>query len=785
MKTRLWNLLWKTAVVLIIVGAICAEFISRPDTDAQKAVVATRQMLRDQGFKTDVADFDFSSPTELRAREAILTNAIASRNPNPFVNHPNLMETVGDDSAIVVWKQDSLKKEYPSWPDNNDKLTWEEFREAINTNQAQVDAACAAILSGPIGFNLDARGGNAVRLPHLAMMKNLTQTLDSRIMLDLHDGNLDAAWTNLMAATRLVTTWEPETTEISQLVRFGNAKLTFNAIWQGLQTNGWTDEQLARLQQEWDTVDFFKHLTETAAFKRASAVLACEQERHPPADERMPIAEFLKEMFQHPLDACSVLQYEWKHACYLKKGSYKDETNLLLFYRDREVELRNAVQATNWSQMRQLPGVTNKALFQSKYRSRIQAMLNVREMGTAFLKDRSGLLGRATEAEVRRRILITAIALERYRGKHGAYSQTLAELAPEFLKTVPMDFMDGQPLRYRLTDDGHFMLYSVGLDCVDDGGIIQTREQRIRANREAGLMGIRPEADIVWPLPATAAAVEALRLQEARAKELQSQYQLEQESEMEWDISPSRQSRVGKILATNWLHDAENLSYQGRPLNDVIRNENVTGTNRLSLAQLMTPRQIITGDEPEDLTFELPVSYDVITNLGALVLLVDAEMDIPMIPDRGARIQDCKRATNGDCLLVWHAIYDPPGRHAVQVQLIHTDWRQAEYFDKSPAIPVVTSNLCQFSLDSATYDVERGATFHARLPESNGRYTIECLTTNGEHLATLTGSTTNGEFKTVWNLVDDHGHRLNGETFNSIVRLTLPDSGRTQTLKGP
>jgi hypothetical protein len=87
---------------------------------------------------------------------------------------------------------------------------------------------------------------------------------------------------------------------------------------------------------------------------------------------------------------------------------------------------------------------------------------------------------------------------------------------------------------------------------VDNGGIIQTREQRIRANREAGLMGIRPEADIVWPLPATASAVEALRRQEARAKELQSQRQLEQESEMEWDISPSRQSRVEKILATNW-----------------------------------------------------------------------------------------------------------------------------------------------------------------------------------------------------------------------------------------
>ena len=34
-------------------------------------------------------------------------------------------------------------------------------------------------------------------------------------------------------------------------------------------------------------------------------------------------------------------------------------------------------------------------------------------------------------------------------------------------------------------------------------------------------------------------------------------------------------------------------------------------------------------------------------------------------------------------------------------------------------------------------------------------------------------------------LLADHGHRLTGEIFNSIVHLTFPDSGRTQTLRGP
>jgi hypothetical protein len=46
----------------------------------------------------------------------------------------------------------------------------------------------------------------------------------------------------------------------------------------------------------------------------------------------------------------------------------------------------------------------------------------------------------------------------------------LASLAPQFLKTVPVDVMDGQPLRYRRLSDTNALLYSVGLNLKDDGG---------------------------------------------------------------------------------------------------------------------------------------------------------------------------------------------------------------------------------------------------------------------------------------------------------------------------
>jgi hypothetical protein len=65
---------------------------------------------------------------------------------------------------------------------------------------------------------------------------------------------------------------------------------------------------------------------------------------------------------------------------------------------------------------------------------------------------------------------LVACALERYRLAHNEYPETLAALVPQFLDKVPPDLIGGQPLHYRRTDDGKFLLYSVGWNESDDGG---------------------------------------------------------------------------------------------------------------------------------------------------------------------------------------------------------------------------------------------------------------------------------------------------------------------------
>ena len=87
-----------------------------------------------------------------------------------------------------------------------------------------------------------------------------------------------------------------------------------------------------------------------------------------------------------------------------------------------------------------------------------------------------------------------ACALERYRLAHGAFPDKLDALVPQYLTKLPHDIINGQPLHYRRTEDGLFLLYSVGWNETDDNGTVVMK-------------GARPDlekGDWVWPhlLPA-------------------------------------------------------------------------------------------------------------------------------------------------------------------------------------------------------------------------------------------------------------------------------------------
>jgi hypothetical protein len=91
-----------------------------------------------------------------------------------------------------------------------------------------------------------------------------------------------------------------------------------------------------------------------------------------------------------------------------------------------------------------------------------------------------------------------ALAVDRYSRTNAGPPETLEELVPVYLRTIPLDPFDEQPMRYRL-EEGGFLVYSVGDNLVDDNGL-----QDVRTDQET-----KRYADIPYRVGVAAVSSEA------------------------------------------------------------------------------------------------------------------------------------------------------------------------------------------------------------------------------------------------------------------------------------
>ncbi len=69
------------------------------------------------------------------------------------------------------------------------------------------------------------------------------------------------------------------------------------------------------------------------------------------------------------------------------------------------------------------------------------------------------------------------LAAERFRLDTGRLPKSLEELVPTYLEALPIDPFTGAPLRFAFSDEG-IVIYSIGEDLVDDGGLVARRKKR-------------------------------------------------------------------------------------------------------------------------------------------------------------------------------------------------------------------------------------------------------------------------------------------------------------------
>ena len=98
--------------------------------------------------------------------------------------------------------------------------------------------------------------------------------------------------------------------------------------------------------------------------------------------------------------------------------------------------------------------------------------------GGTTLSPLLGVVQPTAEFQARINEAVVACALASFRLKNDKLPNSLDELTPDFLSTLPVDPVNGDPLRYVLKDNQNYVLYSVGWNEKDDGGVTDASDKK-------------------------------------------------------------------------------------------------------------------------------------------------------------------------------------------------------------------------------------------------------------------------------------------------------------------
>lgn len=296
--------------------------------------------------------------------------------------------------------------------------------------------------------------GFAALLPHLGQIQKAASIHGLRLSAHLAQRNTVAADAELRGLLRLYRAVEKEPTLISGLVRISVLQIAVSGVWEGVVTGAWDTASLEKIQSDVAGLDLVADALFAFSAERAWMNDALDNARAgktPFSGAEMgldgdPARQMLLRAIPKIPGWISLNQlainrfYDQFPARFDGKAARFHDTG------ETDAEL----QAISRSIVKQHIYLL--------YQTMIPAITNVEKK---FLHAHTAL-----------HLSALACALERCRLAEGAYPETLASLVPRYVSTLPHDVMTGEPLHYRRTADGKFLLYSVAANGADDGGAI-------------------------------------------------------------------------------------------------------------------------------------------------------------------------------------------------------------------------------------------------------------------------------------------------------------------------
>ncbi len=462
--------------------------------------------LKAEGEPMDLAELiPPKTPPEQNAAPSII-NAITNLSYRMIAstNPPPAMRIVAPGRAMIGWQQPDLRSEYGT-------NTWDQLGHELTGIKTNLDSLQILKDRPILDFNLDYKQGFFLTLNHLWQLRDVAEITCASVVDNLHRNDAPSASANVWALLALVRGMDAEPLEKSQEIRLTITSISANATWELLQATNVSEDNLRLVQQEWERLAFIKQTERAYLMERIVTIQSLDEMRKNP-----------EKLWQEIMDSDAAKT--WHESQWRWFWSYADEKRALQITRVLIGATRIAQTSKNYQPAKEFTETNFIRMGVSKPDPRGSFRIDV--MGEEMrwiVSEGAGhsfaFLTRALVTETARNIVVTAIAIKRFQIRHQRLPKLLQELTPDFLTDVPIDWMDGQPLRYRLNTDETYLLYSVGENGKDDGGK-PTPERPRPKYAEWRRDWQDPELlDTVWPQPATVEEVQRYYANVAKRKE--------------------------------------------------------------------------------------------------------------------------------------------------------------------------------------------------------------------------------------------------------------------------
>jgi hypothetical protein len=301
--------------------------------------------------------------------------------------------------------------------------------------------------------------------PHFPALRGATILFILRTHANLELGNNPAAFREFGHGLRASNALSSELSLIAGLTRISHLAMLENCIWDGLAGRRWLNEELKAFEKQFAALRLANECRFAFATERGFGNAAMlELAKHGPRkllEQMKPLEELGLASPPSLLEKCVwyAIPRGWVYPVMVRRNEYFD---WLLTQFD---EPRNGAAADSFPQFQ-----SSEDWFESHpVPSHLRKLTAVMDMSLGVFEFAQKTYLRANARAQQTRL---ACALERFRRAKAAFPEVLEELVPEFMDAIPIDALDGKPLRYRRNADGGYDLWSIGSNRTDDGGKI-------------------------------------------------------------------------------------------------------------------------------------------------------------------------------------------------------------------------------------------------------------------------------------------------------------------------